>query len=122
VSVTLVQPGFVHSDSFRNVYWSEGSRLASADGDDPYYQYYRSMTPFIARMMSLSPATPEAIARRILRVIEMRRPPLRVAVTPDARLFGLLRRWLPRAAYHWLLYRFLPGVQRWGGPRSEGGA
>jgi hypothetical protein len=43
-----------------------------------------------------------------------KRPPLRVPATFDAFAFSVLRRILPRSAYHWLLYKMLPHVDTWG--------
>jgi len=109
VRVTLIQPGFIRSDSFTHV-------LTPA-GLDPersaYVEYYRHMGPFIARLMQRARATPDDVAARILRCARRRSPPLRLAVTRDARVFYLLRRLLPRRAYHALLYRMLPGVNGW---------
>ena len=69
---------------------------------------------FIARMMRLTPHTPEAVANKLLKVIEHRSPPLRVAGTIDAHLFGLFRRLFPRYFYHLILYYSLPGIRHWG--------
>ncbi len=109
VRVSLVQPGFVRSDSFTRVL-----RPASEEeGQGAYAAYYRHMSPFIAKLMLKSPATADQVAARILACAGRRRPPLRMAVTPDARIFYLLRRLLPRALYHALLFRSLPGIRRW---------
>jgi len=76
------------------------------------------MAGFIARIMKLTWATPERVARTVLRTMQHPRPPLRAPATIDARLFDLLRRFLPRRWYHGLLYRALPKVRSWGsGPR-----
>jgi len=72
------------------------------------------MTPFIEKMMGLSMSTPEKVAARIVRTIHNPDPPLRVRVTIDAYVFDLMRRFLPRRLYHWILYRSLPGVTKWG--------
>jgi len=64
--------------------------------------------------MKLAGATPEHVAQRIVQVMHRRHPPLRVPATLDAYLFSGLRRFLPRRTYHWLLYRGLPRVSRWG--------
>jgi NAD(P)-dependent dehydrogenase (short-subunit alcohol dehydrogenase family) len=116
IHVTLVQPGFIRSPSFQNVRLTVASRHSVDDLADAYHAHYEHMTPFIARLMRWARATPESIARRIVRVMHRRRPPLRVPVTLDARIFSWLRRWLPRPLYHAVLYRSLPGVRRWGRP------
>jgi NAD(P)-dependent dehydrogenase (short-subunit alcohol dehydrogenase family) len=114
IKVTLIEPGFVHSSSFENTRMTEASEHSVADVDEAYHKHYEHMAPFIARLMRIARATPESIAKKVVRVIERRRPPLRVPVTFDARLFGWLRRWMPQRLYHWVLYRALPGVRGWG--------
>ncbi len=114
IKVGLIQPGFINSDSFKNVELTRESRKSIQDKNNPYYYHYNSMAPFIAKMMRLSPTTPEKIARRIHKVINSKNPPLRVPVTIDAYLFGLLRKLLPRSIYHWLMYYSLPKIYRWG--------
>ncbi len=125
IHVTLVEPGFIHSPSFERSRWTQDSARALDDRVDPYHAHYKHMAPFIARLMDLSRTSPERVARRIVRVMSQRRPPLRVSGTPDAFLFSLVRRLLPRRLYHALLYRSLPHVGEWGprggedGPPSE---
>lgn len=114
IKVCLVQPGFINSDSFRNVELTRESRKSLQDKNNPYYYHYSSMAPFIEKLMKLSPSTPESIARKIRRVIESGHPPLRVPVTFDAWLFGVVRKLLPRRLYHFVMYYSLPHVYRWG--------
>ena len=64
--------------------------------------------------MRLSRATPDKVAKTIVRTIRRRNPPLRVPATFDAHLFAWLRRLLSRRLYHWVLYRLLPEVRTWG--------
>jgi len=112
LSVTLVQPGFIHSNSFRNVYHSAASRPENCEG--PYARYYRSMNPFVERLMNLALATPESIAEKVLRVIRTENPCLWVPATADAYLFYYLRRFLPRRLLLHVLFACLPGARRWG--------
>jgi short-subunit dehydrogenase len=114
ISVTLVQPGFINSDGFEQVRYTGQSQTAHEIERSPYHAHYSFMSGFIGRMMRRSPATPASVARKVLSVIEQRRPHLRVPATLDASLFALLRRLLPRAIYHWVLYRMLPGIRQWG--------
>jgi short-subunit dehydrogenase len=114
VRITLVQPGFTHSNSFQNVILSKLARTAIEDPSDPYYVVYRSMAPFIERLMSLARATPEDIAERVLATLQKKNPRLRVFATIDARFFYILRRTLPRKVFHALLYRALPKIRHWG--------
>jgi len=115
VRVTLVQPGFIRSESFARVLRPEGLDPERS----PYVEYYRRMAPFIAGLMRRSSSTPDHVARKILAVAARRRPPLRVSATADARTFYLLRRLLPRALYHAALYRLLPGISEWVPPEAQ---
>ena len=114
VKVSLIQPGFIRSDSFRNVRLTRLGEQSVQDSHIPYHAHYEHMAPFIERLMNLSSSTPESIARKILRTMRSRNPPLRVPATSDAHLFGLIRRLLPRILYHSLLYRMLPSIKSWG--------
>ncbi|MDH5675166.1 MAG: SDR family NAD(P)-dependent oxidoreductase [Myxococcales bacterium] len=114
IRVSLIQPGFINSDGFEKVRWTGLSHAGKQAIDDPYYNHYRFMEGFVARVMRMVPAGPERVASAVVRTIQARRPPLRVPATLDAHLFALLRRLLPRRVYHRLLYACLPGVREWG--------
>ncbi len=114
IHVTLIEPGFIHSSSFRNTRETVDSRQSREAVDDPYHAHYESMAPFIERLMLRASATPHRVAKQIAKVIRMRRPPLRLQATIDARVFSLLRRILPQRMYHAVLYRCLPGIRGWG--------
>jgi len=120
VHVTLVQPGFIHSDGFAKVRYTRDSRWSADHDDEPYHQHYAHMGPFIERIMEHTRATQRSVARTVRRVATARRPPLRAPATWDARVFALLRKWLPRALYHCVLYAALPGIRSWGPPRDGG--
>ncbi len=114
IHVTLVQPGFIHSESFLRTRYTHDSELSAEDAHLAYHAHYVHMTPFIERLMTAAYATPQSVARRMLRLMSQRSPPLRAPVTIDAHLFSLLRRLLPRRLYHAILYRQLPHVREWG--------
>ncbi len=118
IHVTLVQPGFIRSESFRNTRYTQLSGPASTHVENPYEAHYRHMSGFIARFMERAKSTPEDVAHHILRMMQLSRPPLRSAATFDAHLFAWLRRLLPRRLYHEVLYRSLPGVREWGRSRD----
>ncbi|MGJ8653148.1 MAG: SDR family oxidoreductase [Opitutaceae bacterium] len=113
VSVTLLQPGFVRSDSFKNVYLSKAAREA-IETKGRYANYYYHMSRFIAKLMNSARATPESIAKKIIRVMEQKHPPLRAPASFDAKFFSVFSRIIPRRLYHWLLYKKLPGIKTWG--------
>lgn len=114
ISVTLIQPGFMGSEAFEKVPYTIMSAKASSDPDDPYHEHYHHMERFIEKAMDRSFATPDSVARKVIRVINQRSPPLRVYGSIDAVLFSMLRRFLPRRLYNAILYRSLPKIGRWG--------
>jgi short-subunit dehydrogenase len=114
IHVSLIEPGFVNSESFERTLYTIASRVSADDHFDPYHAHYLSMTGFIDRIMRFTWATPDAVARTVLRVIRARNPALRVPATLDAHLFALFRRLVPQAIYHALLYRLLPRIDTWG--------
>jgi short-subunit dehydrogenase len=114
LEVVLVEPGFIHSDSFRNTLFTRRSFRAVMDHEDHYHGQYHSMSEFIERLMERTAATPEGVAKVVLRAMTKRHPPLRMHATIDAHVFALMRRFLPRSVYHWVLYRFLPHVRKKG--------
>ncbi len=114
IRVSLLQPGFIDSDGFQKVRYTPKSERSQHELADPYHEHYVNMAPFIARLMKSSRATPDSIARVVLKTMRRRNPPLRVPATFDAFAFSSLRRVLPRSTYHWLLYKMLPNVGAWG--------
>lgn len=114
VHVSLIQPGFINSEGFEKVRFTGLSAAGKERQTDPYYAHYQAMSGFIGRVMRLVPATSESVAATIVRTLERKAPPLRVPATFDAHLFAWLRRMLPRAFYHWVLYRSLPQIRSWG--------
>lgn len=113
INVTLVQPGFINSDSFRHVYLNERAKY-SLTHIDPYHTCYWYMSQFIEKLMTKTSSTSESVAEVICKTMSDKNPALRVAGTKDAYFFGLLRRIFPRRLYHEILYRMLPGVNTWG--------
>ena len=122
VSVSLLQPGFINSSSYRRVKLTQEGQRALGASDEPYHHHYRCMGAFVGKMMRRAASTPVEVAAKILKVMEAKRPPLRVPVTPDAVLFALLRRFLPSRVYHWLIYSTLPQIHRWGEASAAGRA
>ena len=58
ISVTLVQPGFIHSSSFKNVCYTPQSE-PGRQLQGPYSDYYANMGPFVEKLMGLSLTTPQ---------------------------------------------------------------
>src|SRR5262245_16504087 len=84
IKVSLVEPGFIHSDSFKRTRYTPKSERATADQTDPYHVHYQHMMGFIARLMERTKVTPERVAKRILKVMDQPNPPLRVPAGIDA--------------------------------------
>lgn len=118
INVCLIQPGFIRSKSFLKVHYS-GQSGPENDMEGLYADYYEHMTPFIERLMGLSLTTPEDVAKRILRVIQKRNPPLWNPATIDAMLFYYLRRFIPRRILLNLLYAALPNIRLWAAKYSN---
>ena len=111
IHVTLIEPGFIRSDSFRNTRFTGQSFRSAMTEEDPYHHQYQHLADFIEKRMDRSWATPESVARKIVETLQHPHPPLRQYATPDAHVFAWLRRLLPRRWYHLLLYRCLPHVR-----------
>ena len=119
VRVSIVRPGFINSDGFRKVRFTEQGQKALTDPADPYHAHYANMDELIEGLMTLTFYTPQDVAETIQDVIEQKNPPLWVAGTLDAYLFNTLRRLLPSGLYHRLLYAGLPRIWRWGQPSGS---
>ena len=119
IKVALIEPGFINSDGFEHVRFTQLSQEAHDTLNSAYYWHYHHMEGFIGKVMRRVRATPESVARTVVKTIERRSPPLRVAGTFDARVFSIMRRILPRRLYHFILYRSLPNVRTWGPNRPK---
>jgi len=111
IKVSVIQPGFIRSESFKNVYYSRQASTCDLK-DDAYCRYYATMEPFVEKLMSSSWTSAADIAEKILRVMRASHPALRIPGTLDAQIFYWLRRVLPRRFYHHLLYWSLPKQTR----------
>lgn len=113
INVSLIQPGFINSHSFQNVYYSDKSHPDNQQTGGAYSDYYQHMGPFIEKLMKLSWTTPEEVAQKILWVVQTQDPPLWVPATPDAVVFYFLRRVIPRRWLMPILFFFLPKSRLW---------
>lgn len=113
IHVTIVQPGFIRSNSFEHVKIPKKAELSNKL-KGPHSEYYYSMTPLIERLMRFSFTSPEKISVKIEKCISNPSPPLRIQVTIDAMLFQFLRKFLPSSLFHKIMFKFLPGSINWG--------
>ncbi len=118
IRVSLVQPGFMNSSGFEHVKIPPRAEHEQELDGTAYHAHYTFMADFIGRHMRRARATPESVAKKILKTMRQPEPPLRVPATIDARLFSILRRILPRRIYHRLLYYCLPHIRQWGDGQS----
>lgn len=114
IHVTLIQPGFINSESFNLTRYTAKSKDSAERLKEPYHNHYYYMSSFIEKLMKLSPSTPDDVANKVIKIIYHKKPPLRTNGTLDARLFNILRRLLPQRFYHMVLYKTLPGIKNWG--------
>lgn len=114
INVNLVQLGFVHSDSFKKVVFSKKAEM-SARLQGPHSEYYRSMAPMIEKLMGFSPSSVQKVAGKIIGLIDSPSSQLRLPLTPDAILFGVMKKIIPSFIFNRFLYLLLPGSLKWGG-------
>jgi hypothetical protein len=114
VHVSLIRPGFINSDAFLKVFYTDQGMASLGDEADPYHRHYFNMNELIEALMTLTFHRPDDVAETIVRTLLHPNPPLRVAATWDAFVFDLLRRMLPGRLYQALLYAGLPHVWAWG--------
>lgn len=113
INVSLIQPGFIHSRSFQNVYYTPESK-PHPGVTRAYDDYYANMAPFVEKLMNLSLTEPEDVAQLIVKVIRTENPPLWIPATLDAFVFYYLRRLIPRRLLLPLLFMALPKARTWG--------
>lgn len=113
INVNLVQLGFVNSDSFKRVLYSKKAAISAALSG-PHSDYYASMTPMIEKLMSWSLSSSHRVADQIIDLIKKPNRRLRVALTPDAFIFSVLKKIIPSRFFNQLLYLLLPGSMKWG--------
>lgn len=114
IRVNLIQLGFINSNSFKRVVLSNKAELSVALGG-PHSEYYKSMTPMIEKLMAFSFFSSSKIADKIIKLIDRPRQRLRIALTPDAIIFGIIKKIIPAFIINRFLYFLLPGSMKWGG-------
>lgn len=119
IKVTLIAPGFINSKGFEKVRKTWMSEASMSNSDSTYYEHYRNMEGFIENIMKHTPSTSFTVAKKVVKVIEAKNPPLRVSGTIDAVLFKLMKCLLPQRLYHSILYLSLPKIWRWGKKSSK---
>jgi short-subunit dehydrogenase len=114
IHVTLIIPGFINSEGFSNTTESIKCQDSLDDTQGTYHAHYTGMKNLISGQMGKSQSSNISIAKKIVKVIKRKNPPLRIYVTFDAWLFFMLRKVCPPRLYFYIVYRLLPNIKLWG--------
>ena len=114
IHVTLIIPGFINSQGFSNTTESIKCQDSLDDIKGTYHEHYVGMKGLISKQMGKSPASNISIAKKIVKAIKSKNPPLRIYVTFDAWIFFMLRKICPPKLYFYIVYKFLPNIKLWG--------
>ncbi len=90
VQVCVVEPGGFRTDFNRNL------AVVPARPGSPYRGQLMAYERFRAKKMATGGSAPEKVARRVVKLAESRRMPLRALVGADAKAMDAVGRWLPR--------------------------
>jgi NAD(P)-dependent dehydrogenase (short-subunit alcohol dehydrogenase family) len=104
IRVSVVMPGGIRTPFIART--TAGSEVARAALSGPAAaRYAAGMRRFdaVAGQVDRMGQPPEAVARRIAKLMAARNPPFRVLIGPDARIMDGLRRFLPERSFHALL-------------------
>ena len=94
IQVVLIEPGYIHTSMSRNA-GELSSAYAKGAEQSPYKAVYQGFLNAWGKTTKSSHYTPEDCARVVVRAIEDEPPRARYAVTREARLGILARRFLP---------------------------
>lgn len=111
ISVTVVRPGFVNSESYKRVVMSKKSELGHHPGS-AYADYYSFMGSLVSRLMSLAASSEVDIAKKIMRVVTTQNPPLWINATLDAKIIDFTKRFLPASIFQSLFRQVFSLVGR----------
>jgi len=102
VRVILIEPGMIRTDFVRqNLILTR----RSLEETSPYAKPARSVKERYWKKDASSPP-PELVARRIARVLELRRPPLRVPIGRESSWLILLKKFIPARGFELLMIKF----------------
>ncbi len=104
IHVSLVIPGFINSLGYLNTIRTQRCKINSKNKLSPYYHHYRGMKKLVVTNMKLTKSTNDSISEKILRLLDVNDPPLRIFTTFDAHLLYLIRKLLPSRMYLFLFY------------------
>ncbi len=114
IKVNLLQLGFINSAAVKNVILTPKAHM-STQLSGPHSEYYKSMVPMIEMLMRYSWNSSETIAYKIMKIIRKPKSYLRVPLTFDAILFGIIKKIVPSFILQRILYWTLPNSKGWGG-------
>jgi NAD(P)-dependent dehydrogenase (short-subunit alcohol dehydrogenase family) len=105
IHVVLVEPGTFKTDIFLDTNRKNGAGVDNQER--PYYQLYRNMEKEFMALEAKWGQNPERVVRRIVKIVESKRPKLRYIVGTDARIEGTLKKLLPGSWYEFLLEKLV---------------
>ncbi|MEX3649856.1 SDR family NAD(P)-dependent oxidoreductase, partial [Mycolicibacterium porcinum] len=88
------------------------------DLDGPYARHHRTMDKRGRAMMKRAARPPEKFAVGLAKALDSRKPFVKTAVGPDARMLLIANRFLPAAGLHQMT-RLMMGIPRFGALRGE---
>jgi short-subunit dehydrogenase len=103
ISVTLIQPGFVTSDTYEKTRLGIVMETRRRATTAIYAAQLSTISALIGKSVRLTTAQPSHVASSIWKVIQATRPPLRQPATLDAQVFSFLKRFLPDAGFERLI-------------------
>jgi NAD(P)-dependent dehydrogenase (short-subunit alcohol dehydrogenase family) len=112
IKVTLIEPGFISSDSYKKARLSLAMDRAHSASAGAYAIQSNLITGLIDQATGMTSASPEDVALVIAKVVAMKKPPLRQLVTIDAKLLSFLKRFLPGRVYDWMVHHCLESIRR----------
>lgn len=112
MKVTLIEPGFISSDSYKKARLSLAMDRHHPAAAGDYAIQSNLITSLIDQATGMTSASPEDVAQMISHTLAMKNPPLRRLVTIDAKLLSFLKRFLPGRIYVWLVQHCLDSIRR----------
>ena len=106
ISINLVQPSFVRSDSYKKVKFSASSQL-SFKTERPYSNLYLLMIPLISKCMESALSTPESIAKIVYKAANDQNHDLWISGSIDAQFLHFFKRIFPRNLFLKFSYQML---------------
>lgn len=103
IHVSLVQPGFVASEAYMNCRLGLAFDKQNSPTANNYLMQSRVISALVDKAIHMTTSTPERVADSMVRLLNMKNPPLRLQVTLDAQVFAFLKRSMPARLFDRLI-------------------